>query len=242
MPAPDCASRVDLAASPSAVRLPPVCAACGQPATTTVESATAFERWTDDGEAPPVFSHWEVWRLRLPVCVGCRARHETEVRPVPAATRLASMLRTWYVIGMAGGAAFSLFFARLASESLFRRDVRDAAIPAAVALVFLAIAAAHVALAWRRRRGEWVSPPTSVTAALQLGDDSSRPFEPRHHAFVCRNRTFAEALLAANADRVWDPDGPIARRAGRRRAALAIALVAVVALLFAISLLVGTGR
>lgn len=159
------------------------------------------------------------------------------MRPVPAGVRLTSMLRTWYVIGIAGGAAVSLFFARLASESLFRRDVRDAAIPAAAGLVFLAIAAAHVVLAWRRRRGEWVSPPTSVTGALELSDDSSQPFEPCHHAFVCRNRAFAEALLAANAERVWDPDGPLARRAGRRRAALVIVVVAAVALLFAISLL-----
>ncbi len=242
MPAPETASRLDLAATPTAVRLPPICAACGQSATATVGSATAFERWTDDGEGSPTFSHWEVWRLRLPACEGCRARHETEVRPVPAGTRLASMLRTWYVIGMAGGMAVSLFFARLASESLFRRDVRDAAIPAAVALVFLAIAAAHVALAWRRRRGEWVSPPTSVTAALELCGDPSRPFEPRHHVFVCHNRAFAEAFLAANAERVWDPAGPIARRAGLRRAILVPVLVAVVVLLFAFSLLGGLVR
>ncbi len=49
------------------------------------------------------------------------------------------MLRAWSVIGLAGGTASTLVFARLASEALFRRDVRDAAILVPVLMSFVVL-------------------------------------------------------------------------------------------------------
>jgi hypothetical protein len=219
--------RLELVGRPGDLAMPDVCACCGAQATERVERAAAFERWTED--ETPAFSHWAIFRMRLPVCAACAARHREEERPVAARVKVVSLLHTWFSVGLVGGALLAACFAAQAARRAALGDCPGVTLFGLMAGVFALLALGHLVAAVRRRRGEWPTPETSVTACLAFGDDASELFEAERHVYRVAGARFEAAFREANVARLWDPSGPRAPRAERWRlvAAAAIGLLGV---------------
>ena len=68
-------------------------------------------------------------------------------------------------------------------------------------------------------------PPTPTLAAVDFADEDVQLFAANRRTFAFAHAEVARRFAEVNAELVWDPDSPRARRAARRDKALIVAVV-----------------
>jgi hypothetical protein len=229
---PTSAHRVELTGSPRSLIWPGICPNCGQPASERITVRKIFRRSLKyiAGRALRV-APWTfvIGRVDVPFCGACAERHREQAKPLTGAALMFSYLRSPSLIAFAGAAGFAIV--------LFRPLVLEArgssSYPIGLAVLgFLVLTAAASALsAWRETRFWRVPPQTDITRACDFSDDLRYLFLLERRVYAIRNAAFAEALAAANRDRLWT-------EARRKRAEPLEIVIVVVAILSAVGLTV----
>jgi hypothetical protein len=209
--------RYELNAAPGALELPSLCARCAALATDRLTFAKVFRLGTRQGHI-----RYEVLHATIPCCPACQAQHLAEAPPRSAWSKLATMiLSEAFLVALFPGAvgAFLLWLAVHGFGSGARdRGSMLASVGALFALLAVVMASRARSTTVRRR----VPPLTSVTRAFDFSNNVAALFEPPRYVYALANEKFARAFIAANGERAWDPKGPTAERAARKRSIYAI--------------------
>ncbi len=224
------------------ITLPPRCPACGAAAGVPlrVERVFARERRRRGvvADAARGVTTFHVATINVPFCTACAARHmaeraATEPLPSPLRTTVA-MYGVVALIALAAALVFGVFIWNELPGG-WRPTLTFAASIAAGCAVFAGWFVVQAVNAWR---ASMTLPPTSITAAFDFGDRQARRFEPEWREYRLRHAGYARAFIQANAARLWDDNGPHARRAARlRRIADSLRIVAAAALVVVFVLL-----
>lgn len=214
------AHRFELTGDPYSLAFPPVCPNCGGSASGSLLIRKIFRRTHSNSNHRTTY---EIANARVPFCATCIARHESErERPSPLA-RIVARFATEATIPALFSGATGVFFLKEAARKAGEFGPSGATIPGIVALVLLMIAGACLLSAWRSNEKSQIPPQTSVTLAFDFGDEVAAIFDAPHRTYAIRDATFAEAFIAANAERQWDPASPRAREASRHRTVMYVA-------------------
>ena len=95
-----------------------------------------------------------------------------------------------------------------------------------------------VFLMWQTTRASRLDPQTDVTRSCDFSEDVSYLFERERRIYALRNKTFAEALAALNAERAWTA----ADQSRSKKLALVTAVLTLAVLGGIAALLALTGR
>jgi hypothetical protein len=204
-------------------RFPDVCPACLAPATERLRVERAFALNggdDDDSTSRVVVSH------RIPFCHACAARHRAErAAPDP-------WLPVKRVLKGNGSGIAGMIVASIGVYFLYRALVELSWVPALIALLPLSVGGVLLRQTWKANHYLAVAAPTSITASVDWTADLTHAFEPPWRAFRFTSTGYAEHFRAINAARLWNPRGPEAGQARRKRerrdrrhAALGTALV-----------------
>jgi hypothetical protein len=173
---------------------PPMCPACGGPASSHINVARIFGRRSQHGG----FAAYRfIVRMTIPFCQSCVSRHQQQLQTVPSA--IGSFFRTPGVLSFIGAVAVAviLWWVFVQDAEGVSRDARLYAISGIIALVGLGIF-----ITAREARFLRVPPLTEVTSACDFSDNLGFPFG-RRRFYAIRNRAFADAFVRANHDRLW---------------------------------------
>jgi hypothetical protein len=207
---------VELTGPLGSAALPPLCASCGSAAGQRLQVEKVFRRKA----GTDVPATYVVSSVSVPFCGGCVARHQAESPPKPVTVRALTLLRSVLMIPAVSFALITLWL-------LPRFFDNGGLLFGGILLAFALLSVACLRAAWAQTHRYRVAELSSVTGSFDFTDDLSELFERERHNYLLRNPTFAEAFNAANADQVWDPASPGARRADRARSGLLIAVVLV---------------
>jgi hypothetical protein len=195
---------------------PGVCAKCRGRARKTLAVERVFTTFEEGSDG----NYWvhSVAAYRVPFCEECVNRHRAELITVPAWRRIRGALFDESGQGIAGVIVFGIGI-WVASTMLQRPPQRLAEILFAS---ILPVAACLVGgtlwlSAWSAARYLAVPEPTSVTGAMDFSEILSEKFEPAWRTFRFRNAEYAELFREANAARLWNPTGAVAKAARRKR-------------------------
>jgi hypothetical protein len=154
--------------------------------------------------------------VAVPFCPPCSAIHRRERRVLSPLAIIGTMFRSHVMWGAAGHFALAALF--------LSKGISPGAMIGGG--FFLLLGALCARFAYSETRHHRVSPPTSVSSAFSIGLDISSMFEPERRTYTLRNPQFAEAFVAVNRDRLWDPASPHAQRAAAKRSwAIAVLIV-----------------
>ena len=176
------------------VAWPPLCPACGAPASTHIEVGKIFGRRSQYGG----HGYYRfIVRMPIPFCGGCLDRHQRVVTPVPSV--VGSFFRTPALLSFIGAVAVAaiLWTIFIQGGEGVSRDARLYALGGIAMLVGLGIF-----IPLREGRFLRVPPLTEITRACDFSDNVGFPFG-RRRLYAIRNPTFAEAFARANHDRLW---------------------------------------
>lgn len=210
---------VALIGSHRRVMWPPLCPACGAAASTSINVAKIFGRYSQHSGRG---YYRLIVRMRIPFCGSCAERHQQLIEPVPSV--VGSFFRTPAVLSFFGAAAvvaiLSMIF--LQGGEGVSMGVRLYVLGGLAFLLALGIF-----ITAREARFLRVPPLTEVTRACDFSDNVGFPFG-RRRFYAIRNRAFAGAFTAANQDRIWTDE---IRKRDARISGIAIALLLVAALI-----------
>jgi hypothetical protein len=216
-----------LTGSPLELTLPDICARCGEPAKGRLYWERVFEVY-DDGHGHMVEG------ARAPFCPPCLAQHEREVKRMSWLESFIQCFRSQNMISavICGSIAVWMIFKFI--PKLPGADWLGVAGTCAILAFFGLIAWASYGAARDATRHHTVPPLTAITKSFGFSRDTSELFEGLRYRYTPANERFAEALLAANRDRVWVPSGKTARKAAEKRVVLYVVLgvVAVIAVVW----------
>jgi hypothetical protein len=205
---------IELAGALHELSMPAICIHCGGVASARFYIQKVFERHHD--ESPTTHT---VESVAVPFCPVCLAAHRRELQTVPPLTRIGMMYKSGVMIGATCQAALALFFL-----------TRGSFVTSAVAAFFFALAAVCARIAFNQTRHLAVPPATTMSSAFDIGDDRSEMFEPERRFYTLRNAQFADAFIAVNRERIWDPASSQAQRAATKRSlAIAVFIVLTIA-------------
>ena len=185
---------VALIGSHRRVAWPPLCPACGAPASTHIKVAKIFGRRSRyGGHAYYRF----IVRMRIPFCRSCADRHQQLVTPVPSV--IGSFFRTPAVLSFIGAVAVAAILSMifLQGGEGISQGARLYALGGIVLLVGIGIF-----ITAREARFLRVPPLTEITRACDFSDNVGFPFG-RRRFYAIRNPAFADAFTRANQDRLW---------------------------------------
>ncbi len=185
---------VALTGSHRRVAWPPLCPACGAPASTDIEVAKIFgrhARYSGRG------SYRSIVRMRIPFCRSCADRHQQLVPPVPSV--VGSFFRTPAVLSFIGAAAVAAILSMifLQGGEGVSRGARLYTLSGIVLLV-----GTGIVITAREARFLRVPALTEITRACDFSHNLGFPFG-RRRFYAIRNAAFAEAFTRANQDRLW---------------------------------------
>jgi hypothetical protein len=185
---------VALIGSHRGVTWPPLCPACGSPASTHITVGKVFGRWSRYGGYA---SYRLIVRQRIPFCRSCADRHQQLVPPVPSV--IGSFFRTPALLSFIGAVAVAAILSMifLQGGEGVTLNMRLYALGGIVLLVGLGIF-----LTWREARFLRVPPLTEITRACDFSDNVGYPFG-RRRLYAIRNAAFADAFTRANQQRLW---------------------------------------
>jgi hypothetical protein len=183
---------VPLIGSHHRVAWPPLCPACGAPASTHIEVAKAFGR-RGRHSGPYRF----IVRMRIPFCGSCAERHRELVRPVPSL--IGSFFRTPALLSFIGAVAVAAIL-----WSIFIQGGEGVSSGARLYALFgiASLVGLGTFLTAREARFLRVPPLTEITRACDFSDNVGFPFG-RRRFYAIRNPAFAQAFTAANQNRLW---------------------------------------
>lgn len=185
---------VGLIGSHRRVQWPPLCPACGSPASMHLDVAKVFgrrARYSGRGY------YRSIVRQRIPYCPSCVDRHLQLVTPVPSV--LGSFFRTPALLSFIGAVAVAAILSMIVLQG-------GDGLSAGARLYALGGIVALVALGTFITAGEArylrVPPLTEITRACDFSDNLGFPFG-RRRLYAIRHPAFAEAFTRANHDRLW---------------------------------------
>ena len=185
---------VALIGSHRRVAWPPLCPACGAPASTDIEVSKIFGRRAQySGRA----SYRSIVRMRIPFCRSCVDRHQQLVTPVPSV--IGSFFRTPAVLSFIGAAAVAAILSMIFLQG--GEGVSQGARLYALGGIVLLVGTGIVITA-REARFLRVPPLTEITRACDFSDNVGYPFG-RRRFYAIRNPAFADAFTRANQERLW---------------------------------------
>lgn len=226
LPAQGAATSVTLVGAPL---YPDRCASCAAPARERLTIERVFERNSTD-DTP---RGYEIGTVHVPFCPACLAIHAREVQQVSLPARLLLCFRSAMMISALGATFFAGLLGRDAIQRALHGSMRTAAELGVMSLLCVLAAFLSARSAYRETRRFAVPADTRITRTFEFSDDLSGPFDAQRYTYTLSNPAFAEAFLAVNRDRVWDPSSPQARRASRHRGiAMGILLAAMVIVAF----------
>jgi hypothetical protein len=189
--------RVELRGALRRIAWPALCPNCGAPAHERIHVRKVFRRVGGHRTGPALYP---IAGADIPFCAECARSHRAAAPGMTPLEYALSHLRTPAVVALLGASVAALFTLKLALG----------AAPGEARTLGLAIFG-FFALAWvasavevcRQTRRFRVPPPTTVTRACDFSDDLGNLFEGERRVYAIRDPAFAEALVAANQDRVW---------------------------------------
>ena len=173
---------------------PPLCPACGAPASTHIDVAKIFGRRSQYGGS----SYYRfIVRQRIPFCRSCADRHGQVVARVPSV--VGSFFRTPAVLSFIGAVAVAAILSMIFLDS--GADVPQSARLYALGGIVLLVGTG-IFITAREARFLRVPPLTEITRACDFSDNVGYPFG-RRRFYAIRNPAFADAFTRANQDRLW---------------------------------------
>ena len=204
--------RINIQGAPGNITFPKVCPNC---AGTAVEKLKIERAFCLEGEDT---NSWLVLRATPLFCPACIAQHWLEAKPVSAPGRLALALETEMTIAMLGPFLFGGFLVLRGLEDYARHgDAVRSGVLIGAGSVFLLIALGCLMGGFSKTAHKAITPPTSITSAVDFTSDQSSVFEPAWHKYTFRNTAYGEAFAAVNHNRLCDGRGEAARRAANWR-------------------------
>lgn len=221
------------------IRFPAVCPNCLQAAHTPLTVAKTFLRFTNvDGTSSsgsgmnrriPRYPY--AASFRIPFCQACASVHAAETQHLTFSSyfKFALLLLTYAGPGLIALACAKLF-GQGSLSFLLRGEWLGLAVISGVMLFAFSMGVWLIRAGWNASRHCLVLPRTSVTTAVDFTDDLSTGFEPVWREFVFRNARYAHLFAEANRHRIWQTDGPQARRAAGLDKLLRLVLLGMVLL------------
>jgi hypothetical protein len=210
---------VALIGSHRSVVWPPLCPACGAVATTRIDVAKIFGRYSQYGNRTYYRS---IVRMSIPYCQGCAQRHRQLVTPVPSL--VGSLFRTPAILALIGAIAVATILWMIFIQG--GSDASEGSRLYAFSGIVLLVAFGFYVTA-REARFLRVPPLTEVTSACDFSDNVGYPLG-RRRFYAIRHPSFAEAFIRANDDRLWTEG---IRKWDDRIAAIVVGLLALAALI-----------
>ena len=184
---------VVLRGSPRRVVFPPICPACGTPASTYIDVSKIWGRHSQYGSH---YSYRTIHTMRVPYCRGCADRHAQMLKPVPSVVgsffRTPALLSTIGAVTV-GAIVWNIFVVGGEGVAFSSR------LYAACGVVLLV--ATGMFLTWREARFLRVPPLTDVTSAFDFSGNVDYPLG-RRRLYAIRHPQFADAFRHANRERV----------------------------------------
>jgi hypothetical protein len=199
--------RMTLVHGGAGLAYPALCPNCGETASKRIDVQKVFERYSDGYE-------YVTATIGVPYCDRCIAEHRRELRTLGWPQRLVVSLVTQSTIG-----ALCFGVAALAFLPAALRDLTRPSFPILVLVVSCCALIAYwfLAQSWSSTAHRRVPPQTSITRTFDFSDSHAEAFDAPRATYSIRNAAFAEAFMALNRDRVWNPEAPTAQRAARSR-------------------------
>lgn len=225
--------RVALIGPAETLSWPSLCPNCGQMASGRINIQKVFRRKTR--RTPWRYS---VTAIEVPFCGGCVARHQTLVEPPRAFDGWLAVFKSPLLIPLVGPCVMGALIFRPVVEMMNEPNGRWVALGL---FAFLAAAAvSSVVGAWRANRPYRVPRSTEVTRAFDYSDNLGSVITGTRRVFAIRSSGFAEALTAANRDRLWTDE--IRQRDRRRTTIFSVGVLLAVVVVWALTKMAGTGR
>ncbi len=205
--------RVALMGASNTISWPSLCPNCGQPASERLSIQKVFRRKNRHRAW-----RYVVTRIDVAFCAGCAARHRALVEP-PG--RLDGWVTLLMLIPLVGACLLAALVFRPAIQMMNDPSGRWLALGI---FAFLATAAgASIVGAWRANRPYRVPKSTEVSSAFDYSDDLGNVFVGKRRVFAIRSGAFADALTAANRDRLWTDE--IRERDRRRTGVVSVCIL-----------------
>ena len=205
--------RVALMGASNTISWPSLCPNCGQPASERLSIQKVFRRKNRHRAW-----RYVVTRIDVAFCAGCAARHR-------ARRGAAGPLRRMGHAPHADSARRRLPPGRPRFSTRDPDDERSSGRWLALGIfAFLATTAgASIVGAWRANRPYRVPKSTEVSSAFDYSDDLGNVFVGKRRVFAIRSGAFADALTAANRDRLWTDE--IRERDRRRTGVVSVCIL-----------------
>lgn len=218
--------------------LPPLCPACGAPASVALRVDRVFarerRRQTVIQSAPRGVTTFHVASLNVPFCKTCAARHMAERAAAGAPRSLLRSTALMYGFVAAATLVVALFCGAYIANQMTAGWRPALSFAVSIAAGCTLFAGWFVMRAIGAFRAGATPPPTSITAAFEFSDNRAQQLEPEWREYRLRHSAYAQAFAQANALRAWNKSNPLFVRVARLRdAAGALRLVAVAALVVA---------
>lgn len=200
---------ISLRGRPSDIRFPPICANCGQPATSRLPVVRVFG--SSRREEPVTIDSFDV-----PFCASCAREHEAQSPPSDPLLLFKRLARAWpYSLPAVIIAGLG---AKLAITSM--QGALTGHLSPALGILLAILWGASISLlavALHKTRDMAVPAVTSITSSFQFSGDLSETFEPEWRRYTCRHEQFAWAFEEINQSRLRRPDDATAFRARQLR-------------------------
>lgn len=194
--------QLELKGSPNELSWPRVCAHCGEGAAEQIIVSKAFRpRPRRHRSGSSWMRPYRITSAPIPFCGSCAAEHRATVESPSTVSKLLNMLLNPLMIPVVG----CIWLATVFYGGARGTSIRDPAGRLGWSLFALVVVGAvwSLFLVWQTTRASRLDPRTDITRACDFSEDVSQFFEKERRIYALRNKAFAEALAAANANRVW---------------------------------------
>lgn len=195
---------------PPAIRFPPFCANCGQPAASTLRIERAFLLHVDSGSDTPNETVQCINEFQVPFCTACLAQQSAQQVPPNPWTPVWRILHDGQGLGGLIVLAVGLFFFKEAARKLSLVLLVFSALPLSTAYWLLRTV-------WTRSAHMSVPKPTQLDMAVDFTPFLSLDYEPAWLAFQFRSPEYAARFKEANAGMLWNPNSTVAKAAAAQR-------------------------
>jgi hypothetical protein len=185
---------------PHKVHFPAICVHCAAPARKLVDRAEVYTH--SDCEA----GYWhEIVRARVPLCAACLDVHNRECPDRGLIRRIGLLFRSWHVLALVGSLGTTVFFLYRAAITPYT-PLFGVHAPLWFVLFFGLLFLWILRGTWRDTEHLAAPEPSSVTAAVQIGENEAGLLQRRRHGFGFRNAVVAQRFQEANKHRVVQPN------------------------------------
>ena len=190
--------RLELRGSPADLAWPEICAHCGNPATGRIVVKKAFRPLPRRHGSSGWLKATRITSVSIPFCANCIATHEATVTRPSMAKMAMNLILNPLIIPVLG-------FTWLTSVFWKEAPLPDIG-PFPGWGVFVALAAAWlwcVFCVWRSTATSRLDSLTEITRACDFSEDVGGWLEKQRRIYSIRDKSFADRMVAMNADRVW---------------------------------------